>query len=794
MALVRILFSILVNVVFTSAVLARPVFEESRFERTDLLKKAEEKKTSIQVIGNTYFTAKSIKEWIGERIEKSGFSKGMLEQVVYQLKLIYRQAGFEDIDVQIKEIKRRTLLVKIHEGKQILVDGIGVQGSHFFASSVLALRIYDFVKERLAERKKNTFDKGDLDELLAGASVRNNQKTVRLFEGASLVGQLWLPYDINLFAEVKTYLRDIYYEAGFLDARVFGPKVTYAPSEYFVKVNYQIEEGAQIVVNKIDIRGEIPISVGRLTENSLLKKTESLNGNKVENLRSDIEEALQNEGYPFAKVESKVEFQADDRSADIIYFVEAGQKVKIDNIVIEGNFLTKADVILRRISLYPSALFSLKQIMKSRSLLLQTDLFDAVDIYLDPADSESGKQKLIVKVQERRLTIFEFGAGASLSDGPRVMGILRRRNLGGLGIDFQTRMQLNYPALFYRMPFFYPDQVVHALENRFDKVDSWKMPFLYTEGKLLLGFAYPKVLYFPAETDGAFDLSLLREIRPAYNAKKLTIQFGLSSRLYSWLQMSPQAEIEYANFDCPVGAACNVRSSGAIYRLERGIVNQLTIKLLMLIEKRDSPIRPTRGYSFEISADIGIGSANLTSEEQGQKQTNQKVPIGYAKILTGFNMHVPLFKPLVWGFSAKLGHIHNWMFDGYIPLFRRFYLGGTSTVRGFFEGQILPADSILQENSVLSFGGYFFTLMRNEIRFPLHRDLEGAVFLDVGELLEDHKKWSIKDASVGCGVGLRYQTPIGPLLFDLGVRMLDKHQKVAPHFWQLLGLHFAIGY
>ncbi len=787
-------FLILASLVFTSAALACPVFEESRFEKTDLSKRSEKSKYQIQVVGNSFFTANTIKECIWERIEKSVFSKLMLEQIVYQLKLIYRQAGFEDVDVQIKEIKKDALLVKIHEGKQVLVEGIDVQGGHFLSNTALAQRIQNFVKERSEDREKSTFDKGDLDELLAGAPLHNGQKAVRLFEGASLFGQLWLPYDANLFAEVKTYLRDLYYDAGFLDARVFGPKVTYVPSEYFVNVSYRIEEGVQVVVNKIDFRAQSPISFEQLIKDSPLKKGDALNGNKVENLRAMLEEALLNEGYPFAKIESKIEFQADEGSADVIYLVEAGQKVEIDGIVVEGNILTKSDVILRRISLYPTALFSLKKIMESRSQLLQTDLFDSVDVYLDPVDSKSSKQKLIVKVQERGLTTFEFGAGASLIDGPRVMGIVRRRNLGGLGVNFYTRMQLNYPPLFYRMPFFYSEQVAAALENRFDKVDSWWRPFLYTEGKLLLGFVYPKMLYFLCDTDGALDLSALREIRPAYNANKLAMQVSLTPRLYSWLQMSPQVEIEYANFDCPIGAACSDRSPGAIYRLDRGTVSQLTIKLLTFIDKRDSAIRPSLGYSFEINTDMGIGSADLTTAELGQRQTSQKVPIAYAKMTTGFNAYVPLFQRLVWAFSARLGHIHNWTSAGYIPLFKRFYLGGTSTVRGFFEGQILPADSVLQGNSLLSLGGNFFTLLRNEIRFPLYQDLEGAVFLDVGELLEDPKNWSLQDVSVGCGVGVRYQTPIGPLLFDLGVRVLDKHQIAAAHFWQLLGVHFAVGY
>ncbi len=793
---IRQLVLVLLSLVLTSVLSARPVFEDNLFEKKSMPMDIDVKKYHIQVVGNTFFTANMIKECVWERIEKSGFSKRMLEQLVYQLKLIYRQAGFEKIDIQIQETKQNALLVVIQEGKQVLIDEIEVQGGNYFSNDKLILRVRDFIKDRLQDRKKSTFDKGDIDELLSGPSLKKSQKTVRFFEGTSLIGKSWLPYDASLFAEVKTYLRDVYYDSGFLDARVFGPKVTYTPSEYFVKVSYRVEEGAQIVINQIDFQAKTPIFLAPFIKNSIVKAGDLLNGEKVETLRTTLEETLLNEGYPFAKVESEIKFQPDELSADVIYLADLGQKVEISEVIIEGNFLTKDAVILRRLYLQPHALFSLKQISKSRSELLQTDLFDDVHIYLDPKESESSKQKLIVQVRERGRTTFEFGAGASLVDGPRIMGIVHQRNLVGLGIDFHTRLQLNYPALFYNMPFFYSEQVALALEKRFDKVDSWMRPFLYTEGRLLLGFSYPKMLHFPADADGAIDFSATREIQPAYNANKLGLQFSVTTRLASWLHMSPQLEIEYANFACSTGTnfsqGCNDRSLGTIYRLDKGIVNQLTLRLLTSIDRRDSPIKPRQGYSFEINADFGVGSGDLTS--QGQTQTNQKMPIGYVKLVTGLNTYVPLFRHFVWAFSAKLGSIHNWVADGYVPLFKRFYLGGTSTVRGFFEDQILPADSALQDHSLLSLGGHFFTLMRNEIRFPIYQDLEGAIFIDIGELLEDPKSWSFLNVSIGCGIGIRYQTPIGPLLFDLGVRVLDKNLSSKLNFWQLLGLHFAVGY
>ncbi|MDA0713327.1 MAG: BamA/TamA family outer membrane protein, partial [bacterium] len=155
----------------------------------------------------------------------------------------------------------------------------------------------------------------------------------------------------------------------------------------------------------------------------------------------------------------------------------------------------------------------------------------------------------------------------------------------------------------------------------------------------------------------------------------------------------------------------------------------------------------------------------------------------------------PIGPYFTWVMNTKVGNITNFFYDGYVPLFKRFYLGGTNTVRGFSEDQILPSDNISINNKVyISLGGNFFALMRNEIRFPLSQNLDGGVFVDVGELLDNPKNFSLLSLSSSCGFGIRYNTPIGPLLFDLAFRLFAGKQNLSLNIIDRVGFHFSIGY
>ncbi|MDU4960923.1 MAG: BamA/TamA family outer membrane protein [Sporomusaceae bacterium] len=88
--------------------------------------------------------------------------------------------------------------------------------------------------------------------------------------------------------------------------------------------------------------------------------------------------------------------------------------------------------------------------------------------------------------------------------------------------------------------------------------------------------------------------------------------------------------------------------------------------------------------------------------------------------------------------------------DGKMPESGRFKVGGSDTLRGYEDDQF-KGDKMLAASL--------------EYRFPVANKVQGVVFSDIGNAWED-KGYKLSDLNASVGVGLRVQTPIGPIRLD----------------------------
>jgi outer membrane protein assembly factor BamA len=132
-------------------------------------------------------------------------------------------------------------------------------------------------------------------------------------------------------------------------------------------------------------------------------------------------------------------------------------------------------------------------------------------------------------------------------------------------------------------------------------------------------------------------------------------------------------------------------------------------------------------------------------------------------------------------FGARVGVI-NGLNGTAIPIDERFFNGGSTTVRSFGErdlGAHVGGDPI---------GGEFFSVYNIEYTFPIFGELQGAVFVDAGNLLPSSSDAGFGDMRYAVGVGLRYKLPIGPLRLDYGVNP-------SPRDYEDFGaFHFSFGF
>ena len=112
-----------------------------------------------------------------------------------------------------------------------------------------------------------------------------------------------------------------------------------------------------------------------------------------------------------------------------------------------------------------------------------------------------------------------------------------------------------------------------------------------------------------------------------------------------------------------------------------------------------------------------------------------------------------------------------------VPLYEKYYVGGTRTVRGYEYGMAGPVDKNGDPQ-----GASKMLVFNTELIFPLSREvgLRGALFLDVGKGFDNVS--DITPLKMGVGLGLRWFSPFGPINIDIGFNLMpEKGEKRLCH-------------
>jgi outer membrane protein insertion porin family len=209
-------------------------------------------------------------------------------------------------------------------------------------------------------------------------------------------------------------------------------------------------------------------------------------------------------------------------------------------------------------------------------------------------------------------------------------------------------------------------------------------------------------------------------------------------------------------------------------------------------DTRDSAINPTKGQLF--SADHSVAARVFGGTESFNKffATYQRY-----KTLDEFT---PLLGNSTLAFSARVGLASTFNAsdrdgdgvvgdnDSRLPISERFFSGGATTLRGFrFEAAgpqavVEPSPDSLDRcdnplrtkkscvlPTLFPLGGDALTVFNFELRYPLTSRLRFVPFYDLGNVFKRVSDFRFSDMTNTVGVGMRINTPLGPLGVDYGL-------------------------
>jgi outer membrane protein insertion porin family len=453
---------------------------------------------------------------------------------------------------------------------------------------------------------------------------------------AEFIGWMWGRNDGKLKLDELSYdsarIKDVYMQNGYLDATVSDPLLKADFNTYTATLDYKIGEGEPYKISDVKVEQRERILEDSVIMDGLkLKKGDTFN---IEKLRKDME-AIKNKvadkGYAYTRVTPDFIKDEKTHTASVVFTVDPGQKVYINNVYISGNDRTLDNVVRREVFLAPSDLYSLTDMTDSKNALKRTGYFE--DVTIDEKRVSADKMDLIIKVKEASTGTIMVGGGYGSYDGLIFNAGVSDKNIFGSGLNLGFNVELSKKQSNYDISLFNPR---------------------LRDGKYSLGGNIFSKKYI------AYD----------YTEKSTGISITSGRQLTRYL--SAGVGYQYATINYSEISSSITRPQD----LENTIKSSVTP--FLSYDNTDDYYIPRRG----VTATTSLEYAGLGGKEKYAKSFSK---LGY---FYGFEDMIGY--DAIFRYKARLGWIFN---DSTIARGSKFYMGGLSSVRGYQSSSIGKKDS-----------------------------------------------------------------------------------------------------
>jgi outer membrane protein assembly complex protein YaeT len=570
-------------------------------------------------------------------------------------------------------------------------------------------------------------------------------------------------------AEIDKDLENVvnfYNGKGFLKAKIIEKRLQYVPDDG-IYIQVVLSEGPQAILTEIGMKGFEVFSEERKEEIKgeafvELKIGEPLNPFTVPNAKAQLIAEYFERGFIKARVKDTVTLSKDGKTAQVKFEIREGEKYFFGDVYIRGNKLTKRHVIRRELFITEDETFSYEDVFASEQALVRLGFFKNVEIRPVDHDIPDTVVDMLVEVSERNSGYIETGFGYNSYFGYSAAFEVGHKNLAGHG------RRLSY-------------HVDAAMKDEHFRFDNRHM---------VIEFTWPWVARLPM--DGKVTLFDNQENEIGYDLRTFGSKVGLSMELPKllyfmkatrgnkkfrrlWDFYSTSLEYEFArdfifNIDPDVDE-------------EQGEIQITTLTPTISRVERDNPFSPTRGVRATAGSYNSIKLNWSTPALQSQ--------VHYLQEIARTSWYYGLFPITDWGklvFAQNLvvGHGQALRETDKIPISRRFYLGGSTTIRGFGQNEISP----LADDGSTPIGGNFYVQSNTELRVPLPSSLGVLMFFDAGDVTADYSSFYIDRMRATSGLGFRYVTPVGPISADYGIKLNRRPDETIGEFYITIGNAF----
>ena len=547
----------------------------------------------------------------------------------------------------------------------------------------------------------------------------------------------------KLSADLET-LKSYYQDRGYLEFNVDSTQVSITPDKEDIYITINLTEGPRYTVSDIRLGGDLPIPAPELGQLVQMRVGEVFSRERLQASVKAISDRLGTEGYAFANVNAIPEIDREKQQAAFTIYLDPGRRVYIRKININGNVRTRDEVIRREMRQLESAWYDGARIERSKVRIKRLGFFDDVNIETPPVAGASDQADVEVTVTERATGNLLAGVGYSSSDKFVFNASVSQQNIFGSGnaltLGINTSSVNRTISMTFVEPYFTVDGVSRTLEVYQRNLDPSSLSV---------------APYSSSTLGGAVSYGI-----PISETDTINLGFRIDHTDLTLFANSPPSYFLY------------VKEFGFV-------TNSIVTSLGWARDTRDDILYPTRGLLQVAGVEVGLPIVDLSFYKA--------------------NYLIQWFRP-VFGESVLMLRGDVGYADGYngkpLPFYKVFYAGGVGSVRGYETASLGPRD--IYGNAL---GGQRKIVGNAELFYPLikgDKSVRASVFLDAGQISGVPGAGNIvnsleKDAEkfrYSYGVGLAWNSPVGPLKFSYGIPINQRPGDLIQNFQFQVGSVF----
>ncbi len=553
---------------------------------------------------------------------------------------------------------------------------------------------------------------------ISGGNIHDEDDLLDLFE----IGEPDF-FIMNYFTEKDHYskvaldagieaIKSLYINSGYLDFKVINIETKLSTNKENIDIDIQISEGAEYKLGVISFTGDLlNQSIEELKALLTINTNDVFERKKVIESIQAITDIFADQGYAFAKVDPITKENTESHVIDLEINVALNKKVYINRITIVGNTRTQDEVIRREIGINEGGLYSNTELDESIKKIKRLGYFSDVKMEVSKLTGFEDKINLHFSVEETKTGTFSIGLSHSNSSGASFNMGVKENNFLGTGNTLNAAFS-NSEAV-QEMSFYFSD------------------PYFTEDGHSISYGIFTKSL------DGT-ELDVA-----SYKIDENGFSLGYGIPITEQTRIGADLRVSSRDITCGTTMLSIFEPTQCISNDKTEIKTNLNWSNNTL----DNFNYPTEGSKNNLSFDLTLPIADFQ----------------YYKLDASHKSYYPMGNDLTLKINGSLGLAQGYG-DKELPFFKRYYGGGSSSVRGFDFNSL----GATYTGTTIAKGGELSMLAGTSIISPMKfindsENMRMSAFIDAGSVEEKASNLSVDEIRMSTGVAFSWLTPVGPL-------------------------------